>query len=95
MSGELDTPHDVPGFAKLDVRIPTLDLYEQVLQYDRRDFAKATKIVGRVAAAALVVAPTAFLAAPAIGGAIGGSAIGGGLSGAAAVSHGLATIPLS
>lgn len=84
--------HDIPGFQKLNQRIASIDLYEQVLDYDRTNLAKATKVVGGVAAAAIVVAPAAFLAAPAIGGAIGGSAIGGGLSGAAAVSHGLAMV---
>lgn len=73
-------------------QIATIDLYEQVLDYDKRNLAQATKVVGGVAAAAVVVAPAAFLAAPAIGGAIGGSALGGGLSGAAAVSHGLAVV---
>lgn len=84
--------HDLPGFAKVDQRIKTIDLYQQVLNYDKKNLAHATKVVGGVAAAAIVVAPAAFLAAPAIGGAIGGSAIGGGLSGAAAVSHGLAMV---
>lgn len=84
--------HDVPGFAKLDQRIGSIELYEQVLDFKRPNLARATKVVGGVAAAAIVVAPAAFLAAPAIGGAIGGSAIGGGLSGAAAVSHGLAMV---
>ena len=85
--------HDIPGFARRNQRIATLDLYEQVLVYDRANLAKATKLIaGGVAAAAVVVAPAALVAAPAIGGAIGASAIGGGLSGAAAVSHGLAMV---
>lgn len=82
--------HDLPGFAKIGLRIGTIDQYWQVLNYDKKNLARATKVVGGVVAAAIVVAPAALLAAPAIGGAIGGSAIGGGLSGAAAVSHGLA-----
>ena len=84
--------HDVPGFTKLDLRIPTIDKYETVLAFDKSNLAKATKIVGGTVAAAVVVAPAALLAAPAIGGAIGGSALGGSLSGAAAVSHGLAML---
>ena len=42
--------------------------------------------------AAVVVAPMAFLAAPVVGAALGSSALGGSLTGAAATSHGLAML---
>ena len=37
--------HDIPGFARRNQRIATLDLYEQVLVYDRANLAKATKLM--------------------------------------------------
>ena len=84
--------HDVPSFERLDQRLSSLDDYRSVLEYDTQDFAKITRVVGGVALGAVVIAPAAFLAAPAIAGAIGSSVLGGSLSGAAAVSHGLAMI---
>lgn len=84
--------HDIPGFNKLNKPIRTIDDYEDWLTYDSPDLAKLARTVVLVGAAATVVAPLAFVAAPAIGGALGASALGGGLSGAAAVSHGLAMV---
>lgn len=84
--------HDIPGFARLDQRIATLDNYAEFLTFDRKNLASTTRMVGGAVAGAAVIAPAAFLAAPALAGAIGGSALGGGLTGAAAVSHGLAML---
>lgn len=84
--------HDITGFAKLDQRIATLDDNAALLTYDKKNLAGPTRIVGGVLAGAAVIAPAALLAAPAVGGAIGASVLGGGLSGAAAVSHGLAIL---
>lgn len=84
--------HDIPSFERMNQRLASIADYSSVLAYDTQDFAKITKVVGGVVLGAIVIAPTAFLAAPAIGGAIGASALGGSLSGAAAVSHGLAMV---
>ena len=57
-----------------------------------RNAARITKVAGGMIGTAAVVAPMAFLAAPVIGAALGSSALGGGLTGAAATSHGLAML---
>ena len=81
--------HDIPGFDKLQSHLANIDDYEDVLEFDKMNLAKGTKIAVGSVAAGVVVAPAAFFAAPAIGGAIG---VYTGLSGAAAVSHGLAVL---
>ncbi len=84
--------HEVPGFAKAGSRLATIDEYRAWLEFDKANLMKATRILTMGVGGAAIVAPAAFLAAPVIGGVIGGSFIGGGLSGAAAVSHGLALL---
>ncbi|MDN4483203.1 DUF726 domain-containing protein [Demequina lignilytica] len=81
--------HDIPGFAKALGSIPSLDDYEEWLRFEKINAARATKVIGYSMAATVVVAPMAFFAAPAIGGALGAMT---GLSGAAATSHGLALL---
>ncbi|HZL06255.1 MAG TPA: DUF726 domain-containing protein, partial [Coriobacteriia bacterium] len=84
--------HEIPGFAKLDAKIPTLGDYRDFLKHEVRNAARITKVAGGTIGVAAVVAPMAFFAAPAIGAALGSSVLGGSLSGAAATSHGLAML---
>jgi pimeloyl-ACP methyl ester carboxylesterase len=84
--------HLIPGFEKLDQRLATLDGADRWLEFDVRNAARITKVAGGMIGAAAVVAPLAFLAAPVVGAALGSSALGGGLTGAAATSHGLAML---
>lgn len=84
--------HDIPGFAKAKMRLDSVADFRELLRYEKHNAAKATKIAVGITGTAAIVGPLAFLAAPMIGGALGASAIGGGLSGAAATSHGLAML---
>lgn len=82
--------HDIPGFEKLDARLTSLDQYDTWLDFDSVHAKRIATMTTALVGGAIVVAPLALLAAPAIGGAIG--AWGTGLSGAAASSHGLALL---
>jgi pimeloyl-ACP methyl ester carboxylesterase len=84
--------HEIPGFAKLDAPISTLDDYGSFLKHEVRNATRITKVAGGSIAAAAVMAPVALLAAPAVGAALGSSMLGGSLTGAAATSHGLAML---
>ena len=84
--------HELPSFEKLGQRLATLDGIDRRLEFEVRNAARITKVAGGMIGTAAVVAPMAFLAAPALGAALGSSALGGGLSGAAATSHGLAIL---
>ena len=84
--------HDIPGFTKLDQRLAKIEDYRRWLDYDKFNASKATKITAVSLTGAALLAPAAFFAAPAIGGVLGASALGGELSGASAVSHGLAML---
>ena len=84
--------HAIPGFEKAREWNGELHDYEEFLQYEKPDLDKASKIaVGSALAVGLAI-PLAFLAAPAIGGAIGSLGMFGGFSGAVATSHGLALL---
>lgn len=84
--------HELPGFAKADQRFTRIDEYRAWLEYDKFNATKTTKITAFGLAGAALLAPAALVAAPAIGGVLGASALGGELTGAAAVSHGLAML---
>lgn len=84
--------HEIPSFEKLDQRLTTLDGAEQWLKFEVRNATRMTKVAGGMIGTAAVVAPMAFLAAPVVGAALGSSALGGGLTGAAATGHGLAIL---
>jgi pimeloyl-ACP methyl ester carboxylesterase len=84
--------HAIPAFEKLNARIPRLSEYHEFLKHEVRNADRIAKVTGGVIGAAAVVAPVAFFAAPAIGAALGSSALGGSLTGAAAASHGLAML---
>lgn len=84
--------HRIPGFEKAQGTFGELHDYEDFLQYEKPDLDKVSKIaVGSVLALGVAV-PLAFIAAPAIGGAIGSLGAFGGFSGAAATAHGLALL---
>ncbi|ARU51098.1 hypothetical protein CBR64_05925 [Cellulosimicrobium cellulans] len=85
--------HDIPGFEKAAQRsFGELHDYEDFLTYEKPNLSKVSKLaaVGVIGVAA--AGPIAFVAAPAIGGAIGSLGMFGGLTGAAASSHGLALL---
>jgi hypothetical protein len=84
--------HQVPGFERLDARIPGLGDYREFLKHEVHNAGRITWVAGGVIGAAAVVAPLAFFAAPAVGAALGSSMLGGSLTGAAATSHGLAML---
>lgn len=84
--------HEIPGFDKLDAKIPTLGEYRGFLKHEVRNASRITKVAGGTIGAAAVVAPMALLAAPVVGAALGSSLLGGSLTGAAATSHGLAML---
>ena len=84
--------HEIPGFEKAEKRLGSIDDCEDWLTFDKANLSRVTKVSVFGIGSAAVMAPVAFVAAPAIGGILGSSALGGGLSGAAATSHGLAML---
>lgn len=82
--------HETPGFAKASTTMGALNDYEEFLKYDKPNLSRAVKVVGFTGAGLAAVTPFAFLAAPAVGGAVG--VIAGGFTGAAATSYGLALL---
>ena len=81
--------HRIPSFAKLGQQVGSLDEYMAWLEFERINASRVTTVAAASLVGLTVVAPVAYIAAPAIGGAIGAF---GGLSGAAATSHGLALL---
>jgi pimeloyl-ACP methyl ester carboxylesterase len=84
--------HEIPSFEKLTERLATLADSAGWLKFESRNATRITKVAGGTIGAAIVVAPMAFFAAPVVGAALGSSALGGGLTGAAATGHGLAML---
>ncbi|MGZ4586648.1 MAG: DUF726 domain-containing protein [Mycobacteriaceae bacterium] len=84
--------HQIPSFQKLNADFPTLSDYRDFLKHEVRNADRLTKVAGGTIGAAVVIAPMALLAAPALGAALGSSMLGGSLTGAAATSHGLAML---
>lgn len=82
--------HEIPGFAKADRKMGELNDYEEFLKYDKRNLARDIRVAGFAGAGIAAATPFAYLAAPAIGGAVG--ALVGGYTGAAATSYGLALL---
>lgn len=82
--------HEIAGFEKADRKMGALNNYEEFLKYDKPNLARTTKVVGLAGLGIAAVTPVAYIAAPAIGGAVG--AVIGGFSGAAATSYGLALL---
>lgn len=81
--------HWVPDFTKTGDTLDDPSQYQDVFQYRCVNFAKRSKQVGLGVGAAAITGPIAWMAAPAIGGALG-SALG--LQGVAATNHGLALL---
>ncbi|HAS08934.1 MAG TPA: DUF726 domain-containing protein [Acidimicrobiaceae bacterium] len=81
--------HQIPSFEKLTTAVDSLEEYRPWLEFERFNAKRFSSIAAMSVAGVGVVGPMAFVAAPAIGGAIGAWA---GLSGAAATSHGLALL---
>jgi pimeloyl-ACP methyl ester carboxylesterase len=84
--------HEIPGFERLTDRLTTLADVQDWLRFESRNAARITKVTAGTIGMAVVVAPMAFFAAPAVGAALGSTAFGGSLTGAAATSHGLAML---
>ncbi|MFJ2617978.1 DUF726 domain-containing protein [Glutamicibacter sp. NPDC087344] len=82
--------HEITGFEKADRKMEALNDYEEFLAYDKQNLARTAKMVGLAGAGVALVTPLAFLAASAVGGAVG--VLVGGYSGAAATSWGLAAL---
>ena len=81
--------HEIPSFAKLSQQVGSLDDYLTWLAFERINATRVSTVAAASLVGLTVVAPAAFFAAPAIGGAIGAWS---GLSGAAATSQGLALL---
>lgn len=83
--------HDgtIGSFSSLSLRLSNIGEWRRVTEREGVNIAKVGKITGGAVAVGLVATGAGAIAAPAIGGAIGGLA---GLSGAAATSHGLAVL---
>lgn len=81
--------HEVASFAHMDSRLASLDEYEDWLRFDKKNVRNATRTAALAVVGGAVVGPFALASASAIGGAVGAMS---GLTGAAATSHGLATI---
>ncbi|OZC48468.1 DUF726 domain-containing protein [Rhodococcus sp. RS1C4] len=85
--------HDIPGFEKASTSFGVLEDYHEFLKFERRNLALGSRVAAISVLSAGALATGAFLAAPAIGGAIGSLSIaGGGYTGAAATSYGLALL---
>lgn len=81
--------HEIPSFDKLEAGVASLDEYLPWVEHERFNAKRLSTIAAASVAGVAVVGPVAFVAAPAIGGALGAWL---GLSGAAATSHGLAVL---
>lgn len=80
----------IANFQYLNEKLDVITDYQRLFERSGRDFKKIGTTAAGVTGGAAIVAPLAFLAAPAAGAAIGSSAYG--LSGAAATSKGLAVL---
>lgn len=81
--------HDIPSFVRADDTVPSLDDYRTILEFDKPNLAKGSKLVAAGILTAGVISGAAVVAAPAIGGAVGTMM---GYSGAVASNAGLAML---
>jgi len=79
----------IAKFESLNWSLNTIGEYRDIVERTERNYKKIGTTIGFTIGGAAVIAPLAFMAAPAIGGAIGTSM---GVSGAAATNAGLATL---
>lgn len=84
--------HDIRGFERANETYPALDAIDDLRTFDKVNMARGTKLALISTTAAVAAVPASFVAAPALGAALGASALGGSLTGAAATSHGLAML---
>ncbi|GAA2501337.1 hypothetical protein GCM10009858_44460 [Terrabacter carboxydivorans] len=80
--------HEIASFGKANMRLVDLSEWQRLRVFEKPNLARGTRIVGGVGLGLATVATAGFVAAPAIGGAIGAATAG--YSGAAATSYGLA-----
>jgi hypothetical protein len=85
----LEHRHEIPNFSTMSMTIGEPSNYRKVYEYNSVDLAKAGKIALFIGGGTLLGGPLFYIAAPAIGGAIGFAA---GLSGAVATNYGLALL---
>lgn len=81
---------EIANFAMLNHKLDNLEDYKTLFKRESINFKKVGTITAATIGTAAVITPLAFVAAPAIGGAIGTGLMG--LSGAAATNAGLAAI---
>lgn len=84
--------HEIPDFERTGERLASFADVGDWLKYSKANIPRTTKLVTGGVAAGVILSPIAFVAAPAIGGALGTAVSGGSLFGAAASSHGLAVL---
>lgn len=82
--------HEIPSFARSHDKIDSLVDYAEFLRYDKLNLAAMGRLAGLGVVGVVLGGPAAYLAAPAIGGAVG--TLIGGYSGAVATSWGLAAL---
>ena len=82
--------HEIPSFDRASDKVATLDEYEQLMAFDSQNLTVVSRLLLAGMAGAGVVATGGFLAAPAVGGAIG--TLVSGYTGAAASTYGLALL---
>ena len=80
----------IAKFESLNWSLNSISEYRDIVERTEKNYKKIGTTIGFTIGGAAIIAPLAFMAAPAIGGAIGTSAMG--LSGAAATNAGLATL---
>lgn len=89
--------HEVSSFDKLDAVVDELSDADELLKFEKPNFARGTRLTAGAAAAGVAMTGVGFFAAPLIGGLVGTTASALGtvsttLYGAAATSHGLALL---
>lgn len=82
--------HEVTNFERASDKVPSLDEYEKLRVFDRRNLARGSRLALTGVLAAGIVGTGGLMAAPAVGGAVG--TLIGGYTGAAASSYGLALL---
>lgn len=82
--------HEIPSFERAADKVESLDDYEQLRVFDKRNLTRGSRLALTGVLAAGVVGTGGLMAAPAVGGAVG--TLVGGYTGAAASSYGLALL---
>jgi hypothetical protein len=85
----LEHRHEIPNFNTMKSKLRDPSSYRKIYKYNSKNLAKASSVAITAGLGAMVTGPFFYIAAPAIGGAIGSVAS---LSGAAATNYGLALL---